>query len=455
MKLFGRTINFGKAPIKEQFKGYVDVGTGQKSGPHKFNLGDHSWSERCKYYDNLCDTEPLAKSIAMTIAGQLMAEGMFIVENDLIHDESGGRAKDAAEEIEQLKEDIKLETQVYDSTINCVKHGTVFFETAKTPRWDMRIIPFQENIAPQHQTGEGTIDVWHQLNSSMQENAAWTTDSEQDNYIIPVSWNVTSRSWPYGTSLYAGLDSEFRTLSQLKTDIAEYMHNNAFPMEIYAVGNGEFTPQDTDLATIRSIVKVTQPGQKIITSYPIDHKVGGTGDREVKGMDTVLNFVKEELVDGGGIPPISRQWNSTQASAKEMMPWTLANYIKPLQRTYAVIFQEYLFKPYLESLGYSRRLCPRLMFSPPDSHKMDDATYWKAFIDAGLPPQYAWEELGFDLEHIRELQEENDKRQEEQMKLQASLNPQPNKPEDKPAPTKDKVEEWTVSRKKPTPSSAS
>ena len=432
---------------KETFKGYVDIATRPLAkGTQTFNIGELNWRDRCLYYDAVFENHGLAKSIATTIAGQLMAEGTYITENDRIHTEQSCIATEAKLEIEQLNEDIHLDQLLYDATLKMVKHGSVFFETDES-EWNIRLIPFQETVEPYKQDSQGEITDWRQIIQNQQA-AEWNIEQ---NEIIHTSWGISGKSWPYGTSLYAGLDVDFETLQQLKLDLKEYMHNNAFPMEIYAVGDGQYMPTGDDLAQIRSFVKVMQPGQKMITSYPINHVSGGVGDREVRGIQDILPFIKEEIIDGGGIPPVSKQWNATEASAKEMMPWTMANYITPLQRIFRFDLEEHFYKPYLEELGYSMRLCPKLLFAPPDANKVEDAQFWTGLISAGLPAAYAWEELGFDVDHIQELQDENDKRMLEQQKLQAALNPEGSVPKDakpKQEESAKEFDEWMVRKRK-------
>ena len=89
-----------------------------------------------------------------------------------------------------------------------------------------------------------------------------------------------------------------------------------------------------------------------------------------------------------------------------------------------------MYKPYLESLGYSVKVCPKLKWEAPDAHKDEEAEYWAILVQSGIVPgEYAAQELGFDMEKIGKMKEEELSRQAEQqqyMKVnQPGLSPSP------------------------------
>ena len=178
-----------------------------------------------------------------------------------------------------------------------------------------------------------------------------------------------------------------------------------------------------------------------MTDYPTNYTAGGTGDREVKGLDKILDFLKDQCIDGLMVPPISKQWSSTMASAQEMMPWARTNLIAPMQRIIRRKVESEIYKPYLEDLGYSVKICPRLKFEPPDAHKEDDAEYWTKLVGAGIcPPKYAATELGIPEEEFDQWQTEKEAKAQQLFQQQ--------KQEQQPQNEGQKSEEvWEVRRK--------
>jgi hypothetical protein len=186
------------------------------------------------------------------------------------------------------------------------------------------------------------------------------------------------------------------------------------------------------VSTIRSQFRKLTPGQTVVTNYPLTYEAGGTGNRDIANLDQVLMFVKDQLIDGLLVPPISKQYNATQASAKEMMPWARANLIEPMQRIIKRAIEQEIYKPYLMNLGYSVKLIPRLTWEPPDHNKEEDGEYWSALVTAGIcPPRYAAEQLGIPVEEFDKWQEEEEARrdkmfqQTQQQAQQEGAQPQP------------------------------
>ena len=403
--------------IHEKFKGYFATGQPVRK-PRNFYYGEHSWTKRCQYAEEIVQRHPLAKSQILTIAGQLMADGVF---TEAAHTEGphAKRSEEAKDIIDDFNRQIGLDTLLYDTAVNMGKLGSCFWEKTETPIFDVEMFSKQETIEPAAQDENGLITAWRQ------DKVTWNTDQ-----IIHFPWNITAFSWPYGTTLFSGLGQVFEILEQMQVDIQEFMHHAAFPYELWQVGNGEYVPLGTEIDTIRAAIKNWSPGEHHVTSYPIELKTGGTGDKSITNLNEILDFLYNECIDGLMMPPISKQYNSTEASAKEMMPWARANLIQPMQRIIKRKIENELYKPYLESLGYSVKVCPHLSFESPDANKLEEMEYWMGAVQSNIvPPLYAAEQLGFDVEKIEKMQQDEMDRQMEQFQLQKVMQPQGEKTE--------------------------
>jgi len=307
-----------------------------------------------------------------------------------------------------LNERIGLDsTLMHDSVINMTKFGSCFWEK-DLGTFDVRLIPQQELIEPAEKDALGNITLWRQGSFG---NVTWRADE-----IVHFPWNVTSSSWPYGTSQLVGLETEFEILEQLESDIKEFEHKNAFPKEIWQVGDGNFIPTGTDIDAVKAKAKQWDPGDYLITSYPIEHKVGGVGDREVRNLNDILTFLKQQLVDGLMTPPVSFQYSSTYASSKEMMSQQRANLVVPIQRLIKRKLENEVYKPYLESLGYSVKYdVPRVSFEDAEAHKVDIADYYTKLVASKImPPRFAAKELGVPLEMFDAWMKEEEEKQQKQ-----------------------------------------
>lgn len=380
-----------KLKFWERFKGFWSKGTSTIPRPTKFQIGEKTWRARCKHFDKIYTDHPLAKSQILTIAGQLMAEGVFT--EAVTSDVKGEypRAKEAKRKCDDLNEEIGLDVMLYETAVTMAKYGGCFWEKTWSPQFDVRIIPMQEAIEPAEQDPTGDITQWRQRGWTNQEIANWSSDE-----IIHFAWNITTASWPYGTSLLVGLDTEFKILEQLETDIKEHMHKTAFPNEIIQVGDKEYRPTDDDVLAIRTDVKNWEPGDRFVTSYAANRLPGGTGGSAISDLHEVLDFLKDQCIDGLMVPPISKQWSSTMASAREMMPWARANLIAPMQRIIRRKIEHEVYRPYLMDLGFSVKVTPKLKWEPPDAHMDERVEQYATLVGSGIiTPEVAAEELGY------------------------------------------------------------
>ena len=391
--------------IQERFKGgFLLSGTATQS--KKFNPGEYGWAQRCKHYDDLYKSHSLAKSCIRTLAGQVMAEGLFLI--PAVDDEGKpyARTLDATEKCNKLNRDIGLDILLHESTMKLAKYGSVFWEVTYDPIFDVQLAPQQELIEPYTYDENGNITRWRQ--GGYGNTVSWTAEE-----LIHIPCDVTPWSWPYGTSLYVGLESDFEILDQLKTDIKEFMHKNAFPKEMFQIGDGNFVPSGDDITAIKSKARNWEPGEYLVTSYPIEHKSGGTGDREVRNLNDVLAFIKQDQVDGMMTPPVSFQYSSTYASSKEMMLQQRANLVIPLQRIFKRTLETRIYKPFLESDGFSVLDTPAVTFENPEAHKSDVIDYYSKGVASKIfPPRWAARQLGVPLPEFDAWVKEEDEKQQ-------------------------------------------
>jgi len=241
--------------------------------------------------------------------------------------------------------------------------------------------------------------------------------------IVHFAWNITSQSWPYGTSLLVGLDTEFEILEELETHAKDYMEKQAWPYEVLQLGDNDYRPTETDVSSVKSKWKNRDIGENIITTYPSQLMEGGTGGAPIRELSNILDFLKDNIVDGIMVPPISKQYNATEASAKVMMPHAHATLITPMQRLIRRKIESEIYRPFLEDKGYSVRVCPKILFEPPDAHREEDAEYFSKLCpgEVIIPPAAIAKELGYEEEYEKWSKEKERKEQEQMEQQQAQM----------------------------------
>ena len=133
----------------------------------------------------------------------------------------------------------------------------------------------------------------------------------------------------------------------------------------------------------------------------------------MENLGEILAFVKDQIVDGSMTAPVSKQYNSTQASLTEMAPIFRANLIAPLQRIIKRKIEHEVYRPLLMSKGFSVRVTPVLSFEAPDARRDEEALYYSTLVNAGImPPEVAAKELGFEEEFLK-WKKEKEAREEE------------------------------------------
>ncbi len=324
------------------------------------------------------------------------------------------RSEEAKDRCDDLNRELGLNVMLYDTVVAQTKYGSCFWEKTFEPTYDVRIIPMQEAIEPAQVNDVGEITLWRQALWGVSNPPTWTNDE-----IVHFAWNVSSKSWPYGTSMLIGLDTEFKALETIEQATSDYAEKQGLPKELWQVGDRDYVPSGTEVDAIRSKIKNWTAGEEFVTSYPINRIAGGTGEHPLSEISKILDFYYTHIVDGMMIAPISKQWSSTMASAEEMELVQRAHLIVPLQRLIARKMEREVYRPYLESLGYSVKVCPRVMWEAPDAHKDEEAEYWALQVQSGIvPPEYAAMQQGFDMDQIKRMRNEELRRQAEQMQYQ-------------------------------------
>lgn len=374
-----------------KFKGFFDY---YPSGKKKqsYHLLEKGWYERYRLYDAWTVEFPEIKSELLTIAGQVMADGVFLESAQSKSKGEYPRAVEAKEWSEDVNRKIGLDVLIHETAYRLAKYGTVFWEKTWTPEYDVRLIPEQQNIEPATQANTGEMLEWRQVNRlTGKEVARWR--SEQ---IIVFTWNEGQFA-PYGTSLLDGMDVYLEGMHDLIENVVEYMKKTAWPGNLFSIGDGQFVPTGDEVDSIRTKIKNFSPGDNYVTSFPIDHKVVGPATAEPRMLPDILQFFKTGIIDGLMTVPVSMQNQRSLASAEEMGRQERANLILPFQRLLKRKIEREVYWPYLESEGFSFRVVPSLSFEAPEAHRDEDAEYYTALVNARIiTREAAARELGFE-----------------------------------------------------------
>jgi hypothetical protein len=427
-------FHFGK--VKELFKAaFEPVGT-SKPQRKTFNVGEYSWTERCKHYDDITNQYSLAKVAPFTLAGLVTAQGVYFkapknkkvpqpkpyIGNNPFTKQPQDKqlqeadkkvayalAEDALEEVEKFADEQQVNSKFYETTWRCAKYGGCFWEISQDP-FSFRIPPLQELIEPKEADSQGNIVKWRQVNSSGQELVEWTSDE----LILVPFLGVTTDTWPFAPSIYMGTETELEMLTGVEESAKDYSEKQAWPYELLQVGDAANPVQDSEYQQARTEWKNRKPGQGIVTSVPSEIKAGGTGSSPIRDLAVLCELMKDNVQDSVMIAPISKLYNSTEASAKEMTKHIMTVLGQPFQWVLAGCFENYVLKPWLEASGYSVKSCPQPIFESPDVHKKEEGEYWTSLVSAKIQtPMQACDHLG--LEYDQEYWDAQLKQQQEQI----------------------------------------
>lgn len=385
----------------------------------RVDWNNFNFEEYSKRFDDYCSRYPKVKSALLTVAGQVVADGVYTsIEDDY------PRAQDAKRVCDEFNKRVGMYLKIRKTAMRMVKYGTAFWELDwnNVNGLNVQLIPHQEHMKPVYMANElsgweyavnhVTIHKW-----PLSQIAVFPLDPEEND--------------PFGTSLLTGIDYELGAQDEIRSNLLAYLKKQAFASNVLQVGDGTFTPQQGEIDTIRSEVKNRKVGEDFVTSYPIGLQVMAAAAVETRMIPDTLKFTDDQVTDALMAPPISKLYNSTEASATVMTDWARANLITPIQNIIREVIEKQVYQPMLEDQNFTVKLTPTLSFDPPDVHTNEEANYYKALyeIQAQTPEQIC-KALG--LKYDKAYWDA--KKQEEEAKMQAQLDAktEQTKPQEKP-----------------------
>lgn len=362
-----------------------------------WEMGHFNFVKYVEKYQNYYNNYPKVKSALLTISGQVMAEGVFTIPAERTDTKSGKTEKyprsiEAKVQIDKLNKKIKLDEMVQATAKRMVQYGTCFLEKTFDPEFSVQmVVPrYQKYMTPRWNTASGRLEGWDMKIRNVLK-ANWNLDE-----IVVFTWDV-DENYPYGTSLLVGIDRELNISDNILNGLEKHMKRSAWATHIVQIGDGTYTPGETEMKAFRRQIRDGEVGQTIITNAPVGKETLGAGDTETQMVPDVLAFEADQVTDGLMVPPISKLASSTQASSVIMTDWARANLITPVQRIIKRVIEEEVYWPYLEDLGYSTRVVPSLSFNPPEAGRLDEAKYWAELITARVAsPKQAATDLGME-----------------------------------------------------------
>jgi hypothetical protein len=256
----------------------------------------------------------------------------------------------------------------------------LLWEVTWSPDPDIQLLPIvrdYKTLSYNHYA----VDRWELTTNRMSARPPLTLSPES---FAEFSWNRTSTSFPFGTSLLVGLGQTLQITEQLIDDLQEYLHKAALPTDIVQIGDNNDRPNRSDLSALASQIRNYTPGERFVTSFVIDVKTLGPAAAETRMMGETLAFLKDRLVDGLMVAPISKQHQRTLASAEVMEDDTTLSLIQPIQRLLQQVLEKQVYKPFLVSKGYSVKNVPKVSFHPPDENRDEEAAYYIPLVQANL-----------------------------------------------------------------------
>jgi hypothetical protein len=350
----------------------------------------YSWPQKCEEYDRYYNDHPEVKAMVLTIAGKATAKGVFLEPRTEYE-----RGKEASELCDRFNEEVGMDQLLYETIPPLVKYGTFLWEKTWMPDPCIQLIPMVKSYKPSSYENYAVGD-WEILADDARQSRSPPLIRTKEE-IAEFSWNITSTSWPFGTSLLTGLGQTLEITEQLIDDLQEYMHKSAFPNDLIQIGDSDDKPTQTQVSDIASDMKSLEPGERRVTSFTIDHKILGPAPSETNMLDTVLTYLKDRLVDGIMVPPISKQHQRTLASAEVMEDDTDLSLIIPIQRLLKRVLERQIYKPYLMARDFSWKNTPKVSFHPPDENRDEQAAYYIPLVQANIiTREAAARELGIE-----------------------------------------------------------
>ena len=408
---------------------------------NRADWGNFDFKEYSKRFDDYTRRYPKVKSCLMTIAGQVVADGVYTTTP-----EDYERAKEAKKVCDTFNERSNMYCLIRQTAYRMAKYGSAFWELDwnDVNGLNARCIPHQEYMHPRFNRATLELDGWdyitfQDVKASFDKNqiAFFALDPEEFE--------------PFGTSLLTGIDYELEAQDQIRKNLLAYLEKQAWASNVLQVGDATIQPNDDMINSINTEVKNRKVGEDFVTSYPIELKVMGAAQVETRMIPDTLKFTDDQVTDALMSPPISKLYNSTEASATVMTEWARGCLITPIQNIIREVIEKQVYQPMLEDLGFTVKLTPRLSFDPPDVHTNDEADYFSKLIQAKvLSPEQAAKKLGIEYDAAYWKQEETKQLEQQKMQLkakQANMQEQP-KEDSKPPVMKvpEAKESWIVTK---------
>ena len=379
----------------------MELFKGDKRGADGY--GTYNWMNRfdfakyCKKQAYAMESNPQIKSAVTGIAGQVRGEGTYIVPAKRRGEDGtttvNNRSRKAAQLIEQLNRRIDLDQLIFDTGFRMVGYGTCFWEKTDKPIFNVQNINprHQPNLKPVYQTGKYLIQNWTTNLSEPKKGVTYNPDE-----IVVLPW-LPDVNWPYGTSFLTGIESETMALNDLRVSAMEYARQNAYPFDVIQIGDSEFQPGDDTMKDFRSSIKNREAGGIQLTNAPVSGYTAGAGTKGVDFITDQMKFHRDQLSDGLIAPPLSKLYDSTEASAKVTRSWVREVLINPLQHTLKTKIEKEVYTPYLLDRGYSVRNVPELKFNIPETMLADEIASIAMLVTTQImTPAQASDELGFE-----------------------------------------------------------
>jgi len=380
-----------------------------------------TYSER---FDGYASQYPKVKSSLLSIAGKVAGEGVFLVESG-----DYPRAIEAKEICEKFNKRMGMYLKVRQTAYRLTKYGTAFWELD----WNavnglsVQAIPHQKYMTPTF-SELGEVVGW-EYKVYAQPLYKWKPEQ-----IIVFALDPEENP-PFGTSLLTGIDYELNTQDEIRKNLLAYLKKQAWASNIVQIGDKDFHPLPAEISTITNEVKNREPGDDFVTGYTIENKVLGVANLETRMIPDTLKFGDDQVTDALMIAPVSKLYNSTEASSKTMENEENMRLIYPLQAIIAENLRTQVYQPLLEDMGYSVNTVPDVYFNPLDVHTNEEADYHVKLVTQIKceTPQQAAKELNIDYDDAYWEKLKQEEQQQAKMKQQNDGVPQKNEREEKKA----------------------
>jgi len=375
---------------------------------HRADWTNFNFEKYSKRFDEYCSKYPKVKSALLTIAGQVVADGVYTVINDKYD-----RALAAKKVCDDFNKRVGMYLLIRKTALRMAKYGTAFWELDfnNVNGLNVQLIPHQEHMMPVY--AGGVLSGWeYRVNN--QQLYKWSKEQ------IAVFALDPEENEPFGTSLLTGIDYELDTQNQIRKNLLAYLEKQAWASNVLQVGDATIQPTEEMTSQINAEVKNREVGEDFVTSYPIELKVMGAAQVETRMIPETLKFGDDQTTDALMVPPISKLYNSTEASATVMTDWSHANLIAPIQKIISEIVEKQVYQPMLEDMGFTVKLTPELSYDPPDVHALEDVQYWQTAINSKIAtPMQAAEALGIEYDEKYFADLEAKEQEKMNMQLQA------------------------------------